>query len=72
MHDWSLVSIAFEWKGGCVTLEFKTDASKSATLTARGRAYTALVFQETILRFDKAPPSLTASRQRPITQGTAK
>ena len=36
MHDWTLVSILFEWKSGCVTLEFKTHRSNSAKLTANG------------------------------------
>jgi hypothetical protein len=36
MHDWTLVSILFEWKSGCVTLEFRTDRSNSAKLTAHG------------------------------------
>src|SRR5215467_10914135 len=36
MHDWTLVSILFEWKSGCVTLDFRTDASKSAKLVAHG------------------------------------
>jgi hypothetical protein len=36
MHDWTLVSILFEWKSGCVTLEFRTDRSNSAKLTANG------------------------------------
>jgi hypothetical protein len=36
MHDWTLVSILFEWKCGCVTLEFRTDGSNSTKLTAHG------------------------------------
>jgi hypothetical protein len=36
MHDWTLVSILFEWKSECVTLEFKTHRSNSAKLTANG------------------------------------
>jgi hypothetical protein len=36
MHDWTLVSILFEWKSGCVTLEFRANRSKSAKLTAHG------------------------------------
>jgi hypothetical protein len=36
MHDWTLVSILFEWKSGCVILEFRTDGSNSAKLTAHG------------------------------------
>ena len=36
MHDWTLVSMLFEWKSGCVTLEFRTDGSNSAELTAHG------------------------------------
>jgi hypothetical protein len=36
MHDWTLVSIYFEWESGCVTLELRTDGSKSAKLTAHG------------------------------------
>lgn len=34
LHDWTLVSILFEWKSGCVTLEFRTHGSNSAKLTA--------------------------------------
>jgi hypothetical protein len=36
MHDWTPVSILFEWKSGCVTLEFRTEGSNSAKLTAHG------------------------------------
>ena len=36
MHDWTLVSILFEWKTGRVTLEFRTDGSNSAELVAHG------------------------------------
>src|ERR1700719_3152455 len=38
MHDWTLVSILFEWKSGRVTLEFKTDRSNSARRAAKGVA----------------------------------
>jgi hypothetical protein len=36
MHDWTLVSILFEWKSGRVTLELRTAESKSEKLVAHG------------------------------------
>jgi hypothetical protein len=36
MHDWTLVSILFEWKSARVILEFATGGSKSERLVARG------------------------------------
>ncbi len=36
MHDWTLVSVLFEWKSGSVVLQFRTAQSKSAKLIAHG------------------------------------
>jgi hypothetical protein len=36
MHDWTLVSILFEWKSARVILEFRTGGSKSEKLMAHG------------------------------------
>jgi hypothetical protein len=55
MHDWTLVSILFEWKSGGATLEFRTDASKSATLTAHG------VSELHIPRLNEWGPSVSVS-----------
>ena|SRR6266704_3417118 len=35
MHDWTLVSILFEWKSASVMLEFRTNRSTSVKLIAR-------------------------------------
>lgn len=34
MHDWTLISILFEWESGRVTLEFRTDGAKTAKVVA--------------------------------------
>jgi hypothetical protein len=34
MHDWTLLSILFEWKAGRVTLEFRTDRATPAKVVA--------------------------------------
>ncbi len=36
MHDWTLISISFNWKGGDATLHFLNSESNSATLLAHG------------------------------------
>jgi hypothetical protein len=36
MHDWTLVSILFEWKSARVILEFETGGSKSKRLVGHG------------------------------------
>ena len=36
MHDSTLLSIFLDWKSGSATLEFRTDASSSAKITAHG------------------------------------
>ena len=36
MHDWTLVSILFEWKSARVILAFRTGGSKSEKLMAHG------------------------------------
>ncbi|MBD8656300.1 hypothetical protein IFT68_11800 [Oxalobacteraceae sp. CFBP 13730] len=34
MHDWTLVSLAFDWKGACVILALLNPKSEAVSLTA--------------------------------------
>jgi hypothetical protein len=34
VHDWTLISILFDWKSGCAEVEFRTNDSSIAKLTA--------------------------------------
>ena len=38
MHDWTLVSVLFDWGSGNAVLEFRTSGSLTAKLVARGVA----------------------------------
>jgi hypothetical protein len=36
MHDWTLVTLSFDWKGACVTLTLRNPKSESVLLKAEG------------------------------------
>jgi len=56
MHDWTLVSILFEWKSARVILEFRTGGSKSEKLMAHG------VFELHAPRFNDWGPSVSVNK----------
>ncbi len=56
MHDWTLLSILFEWKSGRVTLAFRTDGSQSVKLMAHG------VAELHVPRFNEWGPSVSVNK----------
>ena len=56
MHDWTLLSVHFEWKGGRVTLAFRTDGSKSVKLIAHD------VFELHVPRLNEWGPSVSVNK----------
>jgi len=65
MHDWTLLSVLFEWRSGRVTLAFKTEGSKSVKLTANG------VFELHVPRLNEWGPSVSVNKVLGPTDGAS-